>query len=157
MRKWFIALLAVALAGLAAPRADAFKGTVTVALSGEPLSMDPHIQSEFIGTMIWPWGYDNLLYAEPGTGKLQPWLAEKMERLSAQAFKFTLRAGAKFNDGTPLNSAAVKYSLGRIFDPKIKSRLMPYFKDIKEVQVIDDRTFIVHTTVPMNGLPNLLR
>ncbi|OGL65915.1 MAG: hypothetical protein A3J27_01525 [Candidatus Tectomicrobia bacterium RIFCSPLOWO2_12_FULL_69_37] len=157
MRKWLIILFAVALVGLAAPRAEAFKGTVTVALSGEPLSMDPHIQSEFIGTMIWPWGYDNLLYAEPGTGKLQPWLAEKMERLSAQAFKFTLRAGAKFNDGTPVNSAAVKYSLGRIADPKIKSRLIPYFKDIKEIEVVDDRTFIVHTTVPMNGLPNLLR
>ena len=30
------------------------------------------------------------------------------ERVSAQAFKLTLRAGAKFNDGAPVNSAAVK-------------------------------------------------
>ena len=122
MRKLFVVLLVLALAGLAAPRAEAFKGTVTVALSGEPLTFDPHIQSEFIGTMIWPWGYDNLVYAEPGTGRLKPWLAEKFERVSAQAFKFTLRSGAKFNDGTPLTAAAVKYSLDRIFDPKVKSR-----------------------------------
>ncbi|MEK6709691.1 MAG: ABC transporter substrate-binding protein, partial [Nitrospinota bacterium] len=157
MRKLLVALLVLALAGLAAPGAQAMKGTVTVALSGEPLSMDPHVQSEFIGAMIWPWGYDNLVYAEPGTGRLKPWLAEKFERVSAQAFKFTLRSGVKFNDGTPLTSAAVKYSLGRIFDPQVKSRLIPYFKDIREVEVIDDRTFIIHTKVPMNGLPNLLR
>ncbi|MBI3127643.1 MAG: hypothetical protein HYZ11_08585, partial [Candidatus Tectomicrobia bacterium] len=103
------------------------------------------------------WGYDNLLQSETGSGNLIPWLAEKFERVNAQAFKFTLRAGAKFNDGTPLNSQAVKYSIGRIFDPKVKSRLTPYFKDIKEVEVIDDRTFIIRTKAPMNGLPNLLR
>ena len=157
MRKWLVALLVFALAGLAAPRAEAFKGTVTVALSGEPLTFDPYIQSEFIGTMIWPWGYDNLVQSETGSGKLIPWLAEKMERLSAQAFKFTLRAGAKFNDGTPVTAAAVKYSFGRIYDPKLKSRLVPYFKAIKEIEVVDDRTFIIHTNVPSNGLPNLLR
>jgi len=157
MRKCLIALLAVALAGLAAPRADAFKGTVTVALSGEPLTFDPQIQSEFIGTMIWPWGYDNLLQSETGSGNLIPWLAEKFERVNAQAFKFTLRAGAKFNDGTPVTSEAVKFSFGRIFDPKTKSRLLPYFKDIKEVEVIDSRTFVIHTKAPSNGLPNLLR
>ncbi|MEK6709692.1 MAG: ABC transporter substrate-binding protein [Nitrospinota bacterium] len=157
MRKLFVTLLVLALAGLAAPRAEAMKGTVTIALSGEPLTFDPHIQSEFIGTMVWPWGYDNLIQSETGSSKLKPWLAEKLERLSAQAFKFTIRQGAKFNDGAPVTAEAVKYSIGRIFDPQVKSRLLAYFKDIREVEVVDARTVIIHTRAPSNGLPNLLR
>ena len=159
MRKWLIVplALALALAVFAPPRAEAFKGTVTVALSGEPLSMDPHIQSEFIGTMIWPWAYDNLIQSEPLVGKLKPWLAEKFERINSKQYKFTLRKDAKFNDGTPVTAEAVKYSIDRIVDPKTKSRLVPYFKSIDRVEVADKYTAILHLKVADNGILKLLQ
>ena len=157
MRKYLIVPLVLALVGLAVPRAEAIKkGTVTVALSGEPLTFDPHIQSEFIGTMIWPWGYDNLVQSTPRTGEIKPWLAEKYERINAKQWKFTIRKDAKFHDGTPVTAEAVKYSIDRIIDPKTKSRLLAYFKSVDRVEVPDKYTAILHLKVPDNGILKLL-
>ena len=158
MRKWFIVFLILALAGFAAQRAEAFKGTLRIAVHDQPSTWDPGVASQFMGTMLWPWTYDTLVQADLKTGKLYGWLAEKIERLSATAFKFTLRKGAVFADGTPVTSADVKFSLHRVWeDAKLKSRVKPYYRDLKEVEIIDDRTFIIHAKVPMNHLPHLMR
>ncbi|MFP6871065.1 MAG: ABC transporter substrate-binding protein, partial [Nitrospinota bacterium] len=158
MRKWLVAFLILALAGLAAPRADAFKGTLRLAVHGQPKTWDPGKTPGFMGTMLWPWTYDTLVQADLKTGKLYGWLAEKFERVSASAFKFTLRKGAVFADGNPVTSADVKFSIHRVWEDKdLKSTVKSYYKDIKEVEIIDDRTFIIHTKGPMNDLPALMR
>jgi len=158
MRKWLVAFLILALAGLAAPRADAFKGTLRLAVHGQPKTWDPGKTPGFMGTMLWPWTYDTLVQADLKTGKLYGWLAEKFERVNASAFKFTLRKGAVFADGNPVTSADVKFSLHRVWEDKdLKSTVKSYYKDIKEVEIIDDRTFIIHTKGPMNDLPALMR
>ena len=111
MHKWLITLTALAIVALAVPVAAAPKGQVTIALTGEPLTMDPHIQSEFIGTMIWPWACDNLIQSKGEEGGFKPWLAEKFERVDAKTWKFSLRKDAKFFDGTPVTAEALKFSL----------------------------------------------
>lgn len=157
MHKWMAMGLALAVWTIGAPQANAFKGTVTVALTGEPLTMDPHIQSEFIGTMIWPWACDNLIQSKGEEGGFKPWLAEKFERIDAKTWKFTLRKDAKFFDGTPVTSEAVKFSLERILDPNTKSRLVVYFKSIDRVEAPDKHTAILHLKAPDNGILNLLQ
>ncbi len=62
--------------------------TVTIALTGEPPTMDPHRVSNFIGAMVWRWSYDTLITAETGTGELKPWLAEKWEQLDDKSVNF---------------------------------------------------------------------
>jgi peptide/nickel transport system substrate-binding protein len=149
--------LALTVWTVGASPASAFKGSVTIALTGEPLTMDPHIQSEFIGTMIWPWTCDNLIQSKGEEGGFKPWLAEKFERVGPQTWKFTLRKDAKFFDGTPVTSEAVKFSIERILDPATKSRLVVYFKSIERVETPDPHTAIVHLTSPDNGILNLLQ
>ena len=157
MHRWIAIGLALAVWAIGAPQANAFKGSLTIALTGEPLTMDPHIQSEFIGTMIWPWACDNLIQSKPKEeGGFKPWLAEKFERIDAQTWKFTLRKDAKFFDGTPVTSEAVAFSLKRILDPATKSRLVVYFKTIDRVETPDRHTAIIHLTSPDNGILNLL-
>ncbi|MBI3126799.1 MAG: hypothetical protein HYZ11_04260 [Candidatus Tectomicrobia bacterium] len=154
MRRWPLILLALILVGFGAPRAEAFKGTVTIALSGEPLTMDPHRETDFIGTMVWPWVTDRLVTTQLGTGKIVPWLAEKFERLDAKRTKMTLRKDAKFFDGSPVTSEAVQYSIGRILDPQMKSRQRSLWNTFDRVEILDERTFILHNKVPDNGLLN---
>jgi peptide/nickel transport system substrate-binding protein len=157
MRKWLITWTVLAFVALGVPPADATSGQVTIALTGEPLTMDPHIQSEFIGTMIWPWACDNLIQSKGEEGGFKPWLAEKFERIDAKTWKFTLRKDAKFSDGTPVTSEAVKFSLERILDPQTKSRLVVYFKSIDRVETSDRHTAILHLKSPDNGILNLLQ
>ncbi|MBI3127866.1 MAG: hypothetical protein HYZ11_09700 [Candidatus Tectomicrobia bacterium] len=136
----------------AAPAPAAPRGTITIAINGEAETMDPHVYSSFIGAMVWPWTSDKLLLSDTKTGEIIPWLAEKYERLDSRRMKFTLRAGAKFTDGTPINSEAVKFSIGRIMDPANQSYQRAYWKDFDKIEVLDDRTFIFHMKVPDNGL-----
>jgi len=157
VRIWIAVALALTLGFAGAPPADAFRGSATIALTGEPLTMDPHIQSEFIGTMIWPWACDNLIQSEGEEGGFKPWLAEKFERIDAKTWKFTLRKDAKFFDGTPVTSEAVKFSLERIIDPKTKSRLLVYFKSVDRVETPDPHTAVLRLKVPDNGILNLLQ
>lgn len=148
--------LMVAIAASGTPSAESFRGTVTIALSGETPTMDPHIETTFDGTMVWPMITERLVVSETGTGKITPWLAEKVERLSARQFKFTLRKGVKFTDGAPLNAEAVKYSIGRILNPANRSRQQIYFKSFDRIEVLDEHTFIWHAKEPDNGAVNRL-
>ena len=136
----------------AAPAQAAPRGTVTIAINGEPETMDPHVYSSFIGAMVWPWASDKLVIADTKTGKIVPWLAEKYERLDSKRLKFTLRAGMKFSDGSPVNSEAVKFSIGRIVDPANKSYQRTYWKDFDSIEVLNEREFIFKMKVPDNGL-----
>ncbi|MDA1000313.1 MAG: ABC transporter substrate-binding protein [bacterium] len=157
MRKILALLLTVMFLAIGAPSSvNAYKGTVTIALNGEPPTMDPHTFSGFIGTMVWPWVTERLVVSDTKTGKITPWLAEKYERLDSKRLKFTLRKGVRFFDGTELTSENVKYSIGRILDPKNKSRQLGYWKSFARIEILDKYTFILHTNRPDNALINRL-
>lgn len=149
-------LAVVSLAALAllwaAPAQAAPRGTVSIAINGEPETMDPHVYSSFIGAMVWPWASDKLVISDTKTGEIVPWLAEKYERLDSKRIKFTLRAGARFSDGSPVTSEAVQFSVGRIMDPENKSYQRAYWKDFDSIEVLNEREFIFKMKVPDNGL-----
>jgi peptide/nickel transport system substrate-binding protein len=136
---------------LTADAAD--KDTVTIALTGEPPTMDPHRVSNFIGTMVWRWSYDTLLTAETGSGQIKPWLAEKWEKLDDTSIKFWLRQDATFSDGSPVTSESVQFALSRVLG---SARQSTYFKSFDRIEIIDDKTFIWHNKQPDNGLFNRL-
>jgi len=80
---------------------------------------DPHRSSS---------GYDptiNHLYAAPllsmVNSKLGPSLVAKWEQVDHTSVRLQLRPDLTFTDGTPVNAAAVKYSIERQADPKTAS------------------------------------
>lgn len=151
MRRFAAAVLVVALGLFAASWADAAKGdTVTIALSGEPPTMDPHRTSNFIGAMVWRWPYDTLLSRETGTGKIIPWLAEKYELLEGtKKIKFWLRKDANFADGSPVTSQSMAWSISRVLKA---ARQKNYFASFDRIEIIDDKTFIWHNKAHDNGV-----
>ncbi|MBI3024435.1 MAG: hypothetical protein HYY66_01925 [Candidatus Tectomicrobia bacterium] len=157
MRKWItLPLVLIAFTAAWAVPSEAAKGKLTVVLTGEPPTMDPHQSSNANATIVWRWAYDTLVSAETGTGKRIPWLAERWERLSARQIKFWLRKGAKFADGTPVTAEAVKYSMSRVFLPELKSRQRPYFATFDRIEVLDGQTLIWHNKTTDNGTLNRL-
>lgn len=156
MRRAVFVLMVLSFFLIGSPMAGAAdKDTVTIALSGEPPTMDPHRTSNFVGTMVWRWSYDTLISSETGTGKLTPWLAEKWELIngSSKDVKFWLRKDAVFPDGSPVRSQDVAYSMSRVLKA---ARQAPYFKSFDRIEIIDDKTFIWHNKAPDNGMFNRL-
>ena len=156
MGRWIAVLLILASPLFLPPSPDAAKGKITIVLTGEPPSMDPHQSSNANATIVWRWTYDTLVSSETGTGKQIPWLAERWERLSSTQIKFTLRKGVKFADGAPVTAEAVKYSMGRVFLPDLKSRQLPYFATFDRIEAVDEHTLVWHNKVNDNGTLNRL-
>ncbi|MFD5086223.1 ABC transporter substrate-binding protein [Kitasatospora sp. NPDC058406] len=68
---------------------------------------------------------------------------------------FTLRPGATFSDGTPLDATAVKKSLDRgRSDPK--SLVAPQLTSVSEVSAPDAQTVVIKLSRPDYQIPNLL-
>jgi len=110
MRNRLAVALFLSLALLWAPMAQAApRGTVTIAINGEPETMDPHVYSSFIGAMVWPWASDLLIIQDAKEGKVVPWLAEKYERrarnLKSQPGKATAKRTATRHREQAANAA----------------------------------------------------
>lgn len=65
--------------------------------------------------------HEALIGVNPDTYELYPLLITEMPTMSedGKTFSFELKEGVKFHDGSELTSADVKYTLERIFDPKV--------------------------------------
>jgi peptide/nickel transport system substrate-binding protein len=80
---------------------------------------------------------------------VRPALAAEMPRLVAPTvWEFKLRSGIRFHNGEPVDADAVKYSLERLVDPKLKLRGSPPFAPIDRVEIVDPLTVRIHTKVP---------
>lgn len=84
-------------------------GTLTVAVASKPLCLDPQNNNSNGNTAISRQLVSSLTDQDPATGKSRPWLAASYTvNPTATQFTFTLRQGATFSDGTPIDAAAVK-------------------------------------------------
>ncbi|NWF92800.1 MAG: hypothetical protein HXY46_07770 [Syntrophaceae bacterium] len=96
--------------------------------------------------------YDTLFYQNP-EAKLEPRLATRYE-MSKDGLTYTihLRKGVKFSDGTPCDAKAVKLTLDRALDPKMRVPLRFAIAVIKEVKVVDDHTIRLELKYPFAPL-----
>ncbi len=65
---------------------------------------------------------------------------------------FHLRPGVKFSDSTPLTAEAVKFTLERMLDRATAAPNRIYFAEIAGIQVVDDLTLRITTSVPFPDL-----
>jgi peptide/nickel transport system substrate-binding protein len=84
-------------------------------------------------------------------GKLEPWLAEKVDRTNDTTFVYHLRRGVKFSDGNEMTAADVVNSLDYYRAPT--SLAAPFFRAIKSVEAKDRYTVVVTLTAPDASWP----
>ncbi len=143
-------LLAAALA-LACGFAQA--ATLRVADQGDALSMDPHslnesLQLSFDGNMYEP------LVERGKKMELVPALATKWTQTTPTVWRFELRKGVKFHDGTPFTADDVIFSFKRAASDG--SDMKGYTNPIKQVRKVDDFTVDIETNAPYPILPDTL-
>ena len=93
-------------------------------------------------------------------GQIVPFLAKSVTPdPTYQTWTITLRPGIKFQDGEPLDAAAVKLNLDtyRGDNPNISSPLNGFtFKNIASVTATDPMTVVVQTATPWPAFPSYL-
>ena len=91
-----------------------------------------------------------------GTG-LQPKLAESWEQQADGSWRFKLRAGVTFSDGTTFDAKDVKHSFDRAMDPAITCEVPRYFGGMTvSAEVVDDLTIDFKADPVQPILPLLL-
>lgn len=125
-------------------------GIVTIGLKKEPDSLDVQKSSvsegQFIGSLMG----GSLLYEDPKTREIKPYLAESYTvSEDGKTLKFILRSGVTFHDGTPLTAKVYKETFDRALAPDMASS--PAGNDLSAVKSIsapDDRTLIMELKEP---------
>lgn len=137
------AVLLCATVGLAAAPAGA--ATFRWANDGDSNSMDPYTRSETFLLTFDQNFYDPLVRRDKDL-KVEPALAESWEQPNPTTWRFHLRHGVKFHDGTPFSADDVVFSYNRVIAPG--SQLNGYMQAVTSVKKIDDFTVDFYTKVP---------
>ena len=141
---------AVALSGgwLRQARADEF-GTLTVALSDNPVTCDPINMSSHDSEILSQTIFENLVEFDI-EDNLKPQLAKALPAISADGlvYTFDLRDDVLFQDGSPLTSEDVKYSIEYTIDPTHKATRGPIFKLLSHVATDGPHRLHVHLKEP---------
>jgi peptide/nickel transport system substrate-binding protein len=127
--------------------------TLRVANAGDVLSMDPHSLQESLQLSFTSNVYEPLITRGKDMS-LQPSLATKWTSMSPTVWRFELRRGVTFQDGTPFNADDVVFTFKRASGDG--SDLKSYTAPIKVVRKIDAYTVEIETNAPFPILPDTL-
>jgi peptide/nickel transport system substrate-binding protein len=127
--------------------------TFRIADQGDALSMDPHslnesLQLSFTGNI-----YEPLVAHDKKLG-LVPGLATKWTQVNPTTWRFELRRGVTFHDGTPFTADDVLFSFARAAADG--SDMKSYTNEIAQVKKVDADTVDIVTKNPFPILPDVI-
>lgn len=120
-------------------------GTLNFALIDYQRSPDPQWGTNYAESLIAGNVTDKLLWQDPTTGEVTPWLAESWEyNPQLTEFTFTLREGVTFSDGLPFDAHAVKLNFDQYIEGDPTLGITPsgatLFPGYLGTDVVDDQT-----------------
>ncbi|CBH47626.1 ABC transporter substrate-binding protein [Rhodococcus hoagii] len=133
-------------------------GVVTYGSYGFPATLDPTktLMAGSTGGTELAAIYDTLVRYDFEKSQYVPQLAAGLESSDdGQAWTVTLRDGATFSDGTPVDSAAVKWSLDRYVAAK-RDVAQVWTNSVAGVETPDAKTVVIRLQRPWTDFPVLL-
>ena len=144
-------LIAGAVIALAAGSLHA--KTIRIGNQGDALSMDPHSLNETLQLSVTGNVYEPLVGRNKDLS-LAPALATKWTQPSPAVWRFELRKGVQFHDGSPFTADDVLFSFTR--GSGEGSDVKSFTNDIKDVRKVDDHTVEIETKTPFPILPDVI-
>jgi peptide/nickel transport system substrate-binding protein len=122
--------------------------TVVVAATGEPEALLPPLVVETVGRDISDQIFERLADLKPDGSTIDPSayaprLARSWERLDSLTWKFTLRPGARWQDGRPVTANDVVFSFKAFADPALQAPAGEALAHLK-VEAPDSQTVLLH-------------
>ena len=145
----FFGIFILFMCFLLPPAFAAKKDTLVWAFSSKIPTMDIYTTTSLNMTNIYYMVSDSLVERDINDLSIKPCLARSWKRLDDTTWEFELEPGIKYHNGNPLTSEAIRYTImDRILNPEMKSKIRGAYKFIKDVEIIDDLHFRIHTTGP---------
>lgn len=116
--------------------------TVTMLIESSPTNLDPRIGTDAQSEHIDPLIFDSLVRRNEHFG-LDPWLAERWESPDPTTLIFYLHTGVQFQDGRPLTSRDVKWTLDSILDGTVVTIKSGSYRNIASVEAPDPQTVVI--------------
>ena len=125
---------------------------IVIAKASDVVNPDPHEQNDTSSNAVIRMMYNSLLVRDVYTGEIGPALAESWEVLDDTTYKFKIREGVKFHDGSELTLEDVKWSLDRA---RNSAKVKQFVEAISDVQISEEDHSVIVTThnpyAPMLG------
>ncbi len=155
-----VALAGIVHAGMPAAYAQAAKGKDVTIVLGEGVDlMEPCMSTRSnIGRILLENINETLTEFDVAHNKgLMPRLADKWEQVDGKTWRFHLRKGVKFSDGSDFTADDVKYSIERAMSPKLSCETPRYFGNTKiSTKVVDANTIDITGDPEQPILPLLM-
>ncbi len=120
-------------------------GAITIAVTTEPSTLDPQAVNDRSSRVVTANLFESLLGRNAAT-ELVPVLATDFpEAVDDDTWRFSIREGVTFHDGSELNAQAVADSLNRMLHPDYETQRSSYIRNISSAEVVDDYTVDIHT------------
>src|SRR3989449_6551857 len=142
MRAGALLIVAALMAATgAAVQAQGPPKTLRIAVGIDADTLDPAGQTTTTVANMVDYVYETLVRADYAAGKVAPQLATSWTvSRDGLTYLFRLRQGVTFQDGTPFDAEAVKFTFDRLLDLKTRVPLRFLVDTIKEVQALDPFT-----------------
>ena len=145
--------LAACLAALSVVSLSANAKSLRYATQDEPQTLDPHSANLAVTNRLLSNVYEGLVGRDKNF-KLVPWLATSWSQPDQNTWRFKLRPGVKFHDGSALTADDVVFSVERAMHPL--SQLKIAVQGVASAQKIDGMTVDLIMREPNPVLPNHL-
>lgn len=147
MRRLFSLLLAALLAAAAW---SAQAAPLRIASGFDPQTMDPHALALLYHTRVISQVYESLVWRDEQY-RIVPGLATSWQALDAKTWRFKLRPGVTFHDGTPFTADDAVFSIERVMAPPSQRSFQ--LKGVVGAKKVDALTFDVSLSTPDAVLP----
>ncbi|WP_341888758.1 ABC transporter substrate-binding protein [Variovorax sp. YR752] len=141
------------LCALSAVSMVASAQTIRIANQGDALSLDPHSLNESLQLSVTANVYETLVGRNKDLS-LAPLLATSWKQTSPNVWRFELRKGVVFHDGTPFSADDVVFSFARAQGDG--SDMKATLSEIKAVRKVGDLAVEIETNGPFPILPDVI-
>lgn len=121
---------------------------IIYASTTDAVGLSPTLTNDSVSSSVIAQVYENLFERDPETLEIEPKLAESYETPDELTWVIKLKAGINFQDGTPLNAEAVKYSFDKLIDPATAAPRASLLEPVDVITVIDETTVEIKTKYP---------
>lgn len=140
----------------AAPTRPEPKGKVTIVVGEEPATLASHETSMLSGLTVLRNIQEALINRDPKTNELVGELATKWELTKPTVWRFQLRSGVKFHDGSPFNAETAAFGINYVWGKENKSTMREWMGPEFVARAVDELTLEVETESPDPILPSRL-
>jgi len=145
------ALAATACGPAAGPGVPA-DASLVVALESAPIQLDPRLATDQASARVFELAMNGLV-TQDEDGRYRPDLAESWEVLDdGRRWRFRLRPGVRFHDGSTLDAADVVWTYGSLVDGTVVSAKRGAFAQVESVVAVDPATVDFVTREPFAAL-----